>query len=88
MTYPRNHHGPHGTPRRPSFDRYDSPEARAHAKEADEVRETCERVYGFTPEKVAPTGDGRGHLRLNFEQFYKLIYEPDEGDDTQEDPPG
>jgi hypothetical protein len=62
-----------------AFDSYTSPEAIAHAAETDELRELLINEYGITPEKIAPTGDGRGHVRLNFEQLRKLIFEDEEG---------
>jgi hypothetical protein len=59
-------------PRRESVDIPDTPEARAHAEEAVEIRGELE-AFGIDPEQVAPTRDGRGHVRLSFAQVRKLL---------------
>jgi hypothetical protein len=53
---------------RPDFD---SPEARKHAAEAVAIRKLLNRM-GIDPERVAPTADGRGHVRLNFADIRKM----------------
>lgn len=55
---------------RPSFD-INSPEARQHAQEATDIRKLLNRL-GIDPERVAPTADCRGHVRLNFDDIRKL----------------
>lgn len=59
-------------PRRESTDVPDTPEARAHAEEAGAIREEL-KAFGIEPEQVAPTRDGRGHVRLSFSQVRKLL---------------
>jgi hypothetical protein len=53
---------------RPDFD---SPAARKHAAEAVDIRKLLNRM-GVDPERVAPTADGRGHVRLNFADIRKM----------------
>lgn len=48
-----------------------SPAARKHAQEAVEIRKLLNRL-GVDPERVAPTADGRGHVRLNFADIRKM----------------
>lgn len=37
--------------------------------------------FGVTPEKVAPTRDGRGYVRLSFDDMFKLLdLIPEEGE--------
>ncbi len=50
----------------------DTPEARAHAKETEELRIELSR-RGLTVEQIKPTSDGRGHVRLNFDQLRALL---------------
>lgn len=50
----------------------DTPEAREHAQEADRIRQEL-LEFGIDPEKVSPTLDCRGHVRLNFDQVRKLL---------------
>lgn len=64
--------------RRPTPDVPNTPEARAHAEEAKEVEELLKTEFGVEAEMVRPTRDGRGHVRLNFDQLYSLIYEPED----------
>lgn len=59
-------------PRRETTEVPDTAEARAHAQEAVEIREELE-AFGIEPEQVAPTRDGRGHVRLSFLQVRKLL---------------
>lgn len=60
-------------PRRPMPpDVPDTPEARAHAAEAEVIAQEL-REFGIEPERVAPTRDCAGHVRLNFEQVRKLL---------------
>ena len=56
--------------RRPREERLDldSPEARKHADEAVAIRKLLNRM-GVDPEQVSPTRDGRGHVRLNFDDI-------------------
>lgn len=49
----------------------DSPEARKHAAEAVAIRKLLNRM-GVDPEQVSPTRDGRGHVRLNFDDIRTL----------------
>lgn len=65
-------HPPIVRPRRESVDVPDTPAARAHAQEAVEIREELQ-AFGIDPEQVAPTRDGRGHVRLSFLQVRKLL---------------
>jgi hypothetical protein len=50
----------------------DTPEARAHAREAEEI-DAALRTFGIEAERVAPTRDFQGHVRLNFEQVRTLL---------------
>lgn len=65
-------HPPIVRPRRESIDVPDTPEARAHADEAVQIRSELE-AFGIEPEQVAPTRDNRGHVRLSFAQVRKLL---------------
>lgn len=49
-----------------------TPEAREHAQEAEDFREDL-RALGVDFEQLVPTGDGRGHARLNFTQLGALL---------------
>lgn len=51
-----------------------TPQARRHAEHATRIREWL-REMGVCPEVVAPTRDGRGHVRLNFDQVERLLFE-------------
>jgi hypothetical protein len=67
------HEPPHiVTPRRGAPDVPDTPEARAHAQEAEEIKAEL-RAFGIEPEQVAPTRDCRGHVRLSFTQVRQLL---------------
>lgn len=59
-------------PRKESSDVLDTPEARAHADEALEIEAEL-KEFGIEPERVAPTRDCRGHVRLSFDQVRKLL---------------
>ena len=75
------HHIP--TPRRERPKRQvafpDTPEARAHAAEAEsikeELRDLAQFVNGGVPlvEQISPSSDGRGHVRMNFRQIRALL---------------
>lgn len=58
----------------------DTPEARQHAEHAREIREWL-REIGVEPEVVAPTRDGAGHVRLNFDQVETLLFAPEDEED-------
>lgn len=55
----------------------DTPEAREHARRAVQIREWLNEM-GISPEVVAPTRDGKGHVRLNFDQVETLLFEDEE----------
>lgn len=55
----------------------DTPEARQHAEHAREIRSWL-REIGVEPEVVAPTRDGKGHVRLNFDQVETLLFDDEE----------
>lgn len=50
----------------------DTPEARQHAREAAAIEAEL-RAFGIQPERVAPTRDCQGHVRLNFNQVRQLL---------------
>lgn len=50
----------------------DSSEAHAHADEARQIEQDLIAV-GIHPERVAPTRDCRGHVRLSFQQVRQLL---------------
>lgn len=54
-----------------------TPEARQHAQHAVRIRKWLNEL-GIHPEVVAPTRDGRGHVRLNFDQVETLLFEDEE----------
>lgn len=59
------------TKRRPDVD-LDSPEARAHADEAQRLEDVLTKL-GAPAEMVKPTLDFKGHVRMNFDQIWRLI---------------
>jgi hypothetical protein len=72
---PRIMHTTHPTivsPRRGSNEVPDTPEAVAHAHEAREIEAELVQ-FGIKAERVAPTRDGRGHVRLSFTQVRQLL---------------
>lgn len=80
MSIDADHQGPRPIPtprfqprpnkRQASFP--DTPEARAHAAEAEEFKKEL-RALGVDFEQVSPSADTRGHVRLNFDQLAKLL---------------
>lgn len=52
--------------------------AGAHAAHADQLRKILHEQYGVDAELIAPTRDNRGHVRLNFAQLEKIMYEPED----------
>lgn len=63
-----------------TYDVPDTPEAREHAEEADELRKELDAL-GMGAELVSPTRDGRGHVRMNFDQLAALLGMVDDRDD-------
>ncbi len=55
----------------------DTRQAREHAEHAVKIREWLNEL-GVHPEVVAPTRDGRGHVRLNFAQVETMLFEDEE----------
>lgn len=53
------------TPRR-TYTVPDTQQARDHAAEAEQIEQDL-LGYGITVEKIAPTLDGAGHVRMNFD---------------------
>lgn len=49
-----------------------TPEARQHADEAREIEKAL-RGYGIEPDRVAPTLDFEGHVRLDFDAVATLL---------------
>ena len=67
------HDPPHiVTPRRGSPEVPDTPEAREHARDAQRIAAELQE-FGIVPERVAPTKDCQGHVRLNFSQVRQLL---------------
>lgn len=74
-------HGGHvPQPRRHHYDVPDTPEAREHAEEAEALRKDLEAL-GAGAEQVSPSRDGRGHVRMNFDQLSALLGHIDDRDD-------
>lgn len=62
------------------YDVPDTPEAREHAEEAEAFRKDLEAL-GAGAEQVSPSRDGRGHVRMNFDQLAKVLGLIDDRDD-------
>lgn len=63
-----------GVPRqRKNYNVPDTPEARDHAQEARDMDQLLRTDFGIEPEQVMPTRDGRGYIRLTFDDMQKLI---------------
>jgi hypothetical protein len=75
-------HGGHvPQPRRQHhYDVPDTPEAREHAEEALALQKDLDDL-GVGAEQVSPSRDGRGHVRMNFDQLAKLLGLIDDRDD-------
>jgi hypothetical protein len=75
-------HGGHvPQPRRQHhYDVPDTPEAREHAEEAEALRKDLDDL-GIGAEQVSPSRDGRGHVRMNFDQLAKALGLIDDRDD-------
>lgn len=58
----------------------DTPEARAHAQEAEELKQEL-RDLGVGFEQISPSSDNRGHGRFNFKQIRRMLEEIDSRDD-------
>lgn len=50
----------------------DTPEARRHASEAEQLKAAM-IDYEIHPERVAPTLDGKGHVRLDFPAMHWIL---------------
>lgn len=63
--------------RRPA--EFDTPEAREHAREADDLKAVLAKEFGVEPEIVAPTRNMQGHVRMNFDQVWDLVEAAEKG---------
>ena len=50
----------------------DTQQARDHAAEAEQIEQDL-LMYGVMVEKIAPTLDGAGHIRMNFDAAALLL---------------
>lgn len=66
-------HGSRNMDSRHTYPVPDTPEARDHAAEAEEMRAALHDDLGVDPEMVAPTRDFRGHVRMNFDQADDIL---------------
>jgi hypothetical protein len=62
------------------YDIPDTPETRQHAEEAAALEDDL-KALGIGAERVSPTSDGRGHVRMNFDQLAVLVGRIDDLED-------
>jgi hypothetical protein len=67
-------------PRRHHYDVPNTPEAKEHAEEALALQQDLDDL-GVGAEQVSPSRDGRGHVRMNFDQLSRLLGLIDDRDD-------
>lgn len=63
-----------------------SPDELAHAEHAQELLQILREDFHVEPERCVPTGDGKGFVRLTFDQLETLLYDDEDGpeDDAPE----